>query len=196
MKTFLILIICITSISLFTLNAGEAVNKPSDAYSMHICAFHIAKDDPKVVIETQHYCTALRDNLFQCLLFETVSEGKKPKLLGVEYVISDELYQKLSLEEKRLWHPHDYEVHEGLLALIGASKQEEQNTMKLLVKTWGKIWHTWPDPSTDIPLGIPRLMWSAVKEGQVPQHMIKQRDQRWGIDTSKLKKEREQYLPR
>lgn len=193
MRTFFIFITCI---SLFTLNANETTKKPSDAFGMHICAFHIAKDDPKVVVETQHYCTALRDNLFQCLLFETVPEGKKPKLLGVEYVISDELYQKLSSEEKRLWHPHDYEVHEGLLALIGTSKQEEQNTMKLLVKTWGKIWHTWPDPTTDIPLGSPRLMWSAVKEGQVPQNMIKQRDQRFGIDTSKLKKEREQYLPR
>jgi hypothetical protein len=29
-------------------------------YSLHVCAFHIAKDDPWYQIETHHYCTAAR----------------------------------------------------------------------------------------------------------------------------------------
>jgi hypothetical protein len=172
-----------------------AEENPSDAYKMHICAFHIAKDDPSVVIETQHYCTGLRNDLFQCLLYETTKE-KKPKLLGVEYVISDELYQKLPTEEKKLWHPHDFEVREGLLALIGASKDEDESVMKTLVTTWGKTWHTWPDPATDLPVGLPRLMWSAMKKGDVPQSLIEKRDQFWHINTAELKKERDQYLPK
>lgn len=180
------------ALSLTTASFSQEEN-PADAYKMHICAFHIAKDDPNVVIETQHYCSPLHDNLFQCLLYET-TQGTKPKLLGVEYVISDALYQNLSPEEKKLWHPHDFEVREGLLALIGATKEEDEATMKLLVKTWGKTWHTWPDPKTDIPLGIPRLMWSAVKKGEVPQSLIEKRDQMWNINTAELKKEREQYL--
>ena len=164
----------------------------SEGFNMHICAFHIAKDDPSVVIETQHYCSALKDDLFQCILFETTD--KKPKLLGVEYVISDALYQTLPVEEKKLWHPHDFEVREGLLALIGGDKKSQEDTMKVLVKSWGKTWHTWPDPKTELPLGEPRLMWSAEKEGQIPQEMIKQRDERFHIDTSKLKEERKAYL--
>lgn len=171
-------------------------DNPLSVPQMHICAFHIAKDNPSVVIETQHYCSPLTDNLFQCLLYETVAPGKKSKLLGVEYVITDAEYQKLTSEEKQLWHPHDFEVRQGLLALIGATKQEDQDTMKLLVKTWGKTWHTWPDPATDIPLGIPRLMWSATKNGDVPKELIEKRDQRWNINTLQLKKERDLYLPR
>ncbi len=171
-------------------------DSPCDDYHLHICAFHIAKDNPNVVIETQHYCSAYRDDLFQCVLYQTTDKGVKPKLLGIEYVISDAQYQKLSPEEKKLWHPHDFEVRQGLLATIDASKSEEEQMMKALVKTWGKTWHTWPDPATEIPLGIPRLMWSAGKKGDVPEAMIKSRDQRWGINTSELKKERDQYLPR
>jgi hypothetical protein len=195
MTALMICAINFVSVNLLAMNDAATATSPPDAYKMHICAFHIAKDNPNVVIETQHYCTALSDGIFQCLLFET-TQGKTPKLLGVEYVISDEKYQKLSPQEKSLWHPHDYEVRQGLLALIDAPKKDDEETMKLLVKTWGKVWHTWPDPTTELPLGYPRLMWSAVKPGEVPQQMIEQRDQRWGINTSQLKKERDEYLPR
>ena len=50
------------------------------------------------------------------------------------------------------------------------------------------------DPSTDVPLGSPRLMWSAGKTGDVPEKMVKERDKRWAIDTDLLKKERDKYL--
>ncbi len=178
---------------LFAMETNSSSANPSEDYKMHICAFHIAKDNPKVVIDTQHYCTALSEGIFQCLLYET-TDGKKPKLLGVEYVISNDWYQKLSSEEKKLWHPHDYEVRQGLLALVDASKKEDEDTMKLLVTTWGKTWHTWPDPSTDLPLGFPRLMWSAEKEGEIPQDMIDKRDKRWNMNTEQMKKDRTQYL--
>lgn len=193
MRILAFFIVSVFSTSLFAMNDNSSVENPSDAYKMHICAFHIAKDNPNLVIETQHYCTALHDGLFQCLLYETTKE-KKPKLLGVEYVISDEIYQKLPAEEKKLWHPHDFEVRQGLLALIDATKAEDKETMKVLVKTWGKTWHTWPDPNTEIPLGIPRLMWSATKNGDVPEEMIRKRDERWNINTLQLKEERKQYL--
>ncbi len=169
---------------------------PSDDYKLHICAFHIAKDNPNFIIETQHYCVGLSDEIFQCILFETTAKEVKPKLLGVEYVISDALYQKLPSNEKSLWHPHDYEVRAGLLTLIGAPKDVDEATIKVLYKTWGKTWHTWPDPSTELPLGSPRLMWSATKDGAIPEKMIKERDERWHSNTSQIKKEREQYLPK
>lgn len=170
-------------------------SSPCNEEHLHICAFHIAKDDPNVVIETQHYCTHLQDGLFQCILYQTTAQGIKPKLIGVEYVISDEFYQKLPPNEKKLWHPHDFEVRQGLLATIGVPEEEDRKVMKTLLKTWGKTWHTWPDPATDLPLGFPRLMWSALKKEDVSPEMIKKRDERWDIDTSKLQEDRNQYLP-
>lgn len=178
-----------------TAKAKADGHNPACDHSMHICAFHIAKDNPDVIFETQHFCVALKEDLFQCILYETTAKGLQPKLIGIEYVISDALYQGLSKEEQTLWHPHDFEVHQGLLATIDIPPTEEHKIMKALVKTWGKTWHTWPDVKTDLPLGKPRLMWSATKPGQIPEEMIQARDRRWGIDTSKLKKERDTYLP-
>lgn len=206
MKAYMIFVICLCSVisvkgiaeaNQTASSSGNEKSPACEGHSMHICAFHIAKDDPNVVIETQHYCTALHDSLFQCLLYDTTARGElsKSKLLGVEYVISDELYQKLTPDEKKLWHPHDFEVRQGLLSTIDTTKEEDQTMMKALVKTWGKTWHTWPDPKTDLPFGFPRLMWSATKEGDVPLEMIQQRDRRWNSDTSKMKTEREAYLP-
>jgi hypothetical protein len=168
---------------------------PCEDHKLHICAFHIAKDDPNFVVETQHYCAPLREGVFQCLLYETTAKGVRPRLLGVEYVVSDEIYQKLPAEEKKLWHHHDFEIRQGLLAPVGLPQECEQKTVKALVNSWGKTWHTWPDPSTDLPLGTPRLMWSAGKSGEVPDKMIKDRDQRWNMDTKELKSQRGKYLP-
>lgn len=171
------------------------MNSPPCDHSMHICAFHIAKDNPNIIIETQHYCMALSDNLFQCILYDTTDKGVKPKLIGVEYVIGEDLYRTLDPEEKLLWHPHEYEIRQGLLATVDIPEAEEQKVMKALLKTWGKTWHTWPNPKTDLPVGKPMLMWSATKPGQIPDAMIQARDRRWDLDTAKLKKERESYLP-
>ena len=174
----------------------SAVHKfPPEDNKMHLCAFHLAKDDLSFIVETQHYCCPLRPDLFQCILYETTAEGVRPKLLGIEYVIPDSVYQTLDAKEKEFWHPHDFEVREGLLVTIGMSECCDQKTMKTLVNTWGKVWHTWPDPSTHLPLGYPRLMWSAIKEGEIPEELVKKRDARWGTDTAELKKKRAQYLP-
>jgi len=165
---------------------------PPGRAKLHICAFHVAKDNPNVVIETQHYCNALNDELFQCVLYD--STGKNARLLGVEYVISDRLYQTLPQEEKQYWHSHEYEVKNGLLVAPGQPKECEKKLMTTLVRTWGKTFHTWPDPSTHLPIGLPRLMWSATGDGQISQGLIDARDQKFGINTKTIKAQRQEYL--
>ena len=40
-------------------------------YGLHVCAFHIGKEDPKLQVEAHHYCTPLRDGVFQCVLYDS-----------------------------------------------------------------------------------------------------------------------------
>src|ERR1035437_5696167 len=47
---------------------------------------HVAKDDPKFQMEAQHYCSPLKNGMFQCVLFD--STGADAKLMGIEYIIS------------------------------------------------------------------------------------------------------------
>lgn len=37
------------------------------------------------------------------------------RLIGIEYIISEKLFQTLPEEEKKLWHSHVYEVKSGVL---------------------------------------------------------------------------------
>ena len=68
--------------------------------------------------------------------------------------------------------------------------QEEETFMKTLLTTWGKTWHTWPDPTTNVPVGEPLLMWAVTGDGQADTNLVAERDTRFGISTAEVRKRR------
>ncbi len=155
----------------------------------HFCGIHVAKKDPGFQIITQHYCAAHSteqgEQLFQCVLFD--SREKTAKLIGIEYIIGDGQYRRLPDEEKKYWHPHTYEVLGGGLIAPGMDPDEEMRFMKFVLNTWGKTWHTWPDPKTPVPLGEPLLIWSITGDGQVDEKVLAARDQQFGVSAQKIR---------
>jgi hypothetical protein len=166
---------------------------PINGPHAHFCGIHLAKNDPKFQLITQHYCAAHTqgdhgDDMFQCILFD--SSEKNAKLLGVEYIISDKQYRGLADAEKKYWHPHTYEVLGAQLIAPGMDAEEEMKFMKMVLTTWGKAWHTWPDPRTPIPTGEPLLIWSLTADGQVDEKVLAARDKQFKIDTPRLRDQR------
>jgi hypothetical protein len=171
------------------LEACELKGTPLEDMHLHLCAFHVAKDDPKLQLEAHHYCMPLvKDKVFQCI----VTDSNKPgaRILGIEYIVTKEIYQEFDAEEKKFWHPHDYEVTSGLLVAPALSEEKENELMAFVKTTWGKTFHTWPDPSQNLPLGKPILMWAFGKDGQIREELVKKRDENLGISTAKIKKRR------
>jgi hypothetical protein len=168
--------------------AGRKMMAPLDNHHLHFCGIHCAKKDPRIQIITQHYCGLIGEGMHQCLLYDSV--GKNGRLLGVEYIISDEMYRKLPEVEKRYWHPHTYEVLGGGLIAPTMSSADEMEFMKGLLTTWGKTWHTWPDPTTPVPMGEPLLMWSLGGDGQADPKVIAARDEEFGVSTADIRKKR------
>jgi hypothetical protein len=119
--------------------------------------------------------------------------GANAKLLGVEYIITDELYRTLPDSEKKYYHPHAYEVLAGQLIAPAFTQDEEDKLMKFLVTTWGKTWHTWPDPSTPVPLGEPLLMWSITGDGQLDPTLLPSRDNKFNVSSNAIREHRERY---
>jgi hypothetical protein len=159
----------------------------------HFCGIHVAKSNPKFQLIAQHYCTAHAghnhgDGLFQCLLFDSTEPNAR--LLGVEYIVSDDQYKSLSEEEKKYWHPHTNEVLAGGLIAPEMSHEEETDFMRKILTTWGKTWHTWPDPSTPIPLGEPLLMWALSADGQANAEVVRERDRRFNVSVAEIRKRR------
>jgi hypothetical protein len=155
---------------------------------LHFCGIHVAKKDPRIQIVTQHYCGGVGKGMHQCLLYD--SREKNARLLGVEYIISDEVFRSLPDVEKRYWHPHTYEVLGGGLIAPSLKPADELAFMKALLLTWGKTWHTWPDPNTPVPMGEPMLMWSLTGDGQDDPKVIAARDKEFGCKTAEIRKKR------
>jgi Protein of unknown function (DUF1264) len=162
----------------------------------HFCGIHTAKNNPQYLLTTQHYCAGHsrsgQDDMFQCVLFD--GTGANARLLGVEYIISDAAYRALPEAEKKYWHPHTYEVLGGGLVAPGMPEADEQKFMKALLTTWGKAWHTWPDPQTAVPLGEPLLIWSLTGDGQGDDAVVAARDKKFGVDTAVIRARRGKKL--
>jgi hypothetical protein len=162
--------------------------RPVDQFHAYLCAFHVGKKDPTFVVEAHHYCMPVGDEVHQCCIFD--KNGPGAKLLGVEYIISDKLYRQLPDAEKKYYHPHVYEITSGMLVAPDLAPDKELELMKGLLLTWGKTWHTWPDPQAALPLGEPLLMWAATRDGQIPEAALAARDRKYQIDTPGLRQKR------
>src|SRR5436190_7837542 len=103
--------------------AKHAVRGPLGVPHAHFCGIHMAKNDPKKQFVTQHYCVGQSAGVFQCLLYDSM--GDNAKLVGVEYIVTDEIFRKFPDTEKKFWHAHTYEVLGGGLIAPGMAEKDE-----------------------------------------------------------------------
>ncbi len=162
---------------------------------LYLNAFHIAKNNPDFEIEAHHYCSMRNldvsgEDIHQCVIYD--SNVAPAKLLGIEYIVSNDTYQALPSSEKKYWHPHAYEVISGQL-IVPDLPDMGDDALEGYIKSWGKTFHTWPDPGTDVPLGEPLLMWSAGADGQISKQMIDKRDKQFNISSNDLRIRRQKY---
>ncbi len=74
-----------------------------------------------------HFCKPVNADLNQCVLYD--GTGPDARLIGIEYLVSDAVYQKMPAEEKAYWHDHKYEVDAGLLKSLTQTGEDEKKTM-------------------------------------------------------------------
>lgn len=122
---------------------------------------HLLKDIPEYSKVAYHFCKPVNEDLNQCVLYD--GTGPDAKLIGVEYLVSDSIYQKMPAEEKAFWHDHKYEVDAGYLKSLTQTGDEEKRTLAKVRTLWGKVYHTWASGS-DYPRGPARLFWSVTGE--------------------------------
>jgi hypothetical protein len=124
---------------------------------------HLMKDVPERSAVAYHFCKPLNDDVNQCVLYD--GTGPNAKLIGIEYLVTDAMYQKFPAEEKAYWHDHKHEVDAGLIRSLTQTGDDEKATLKVVRTLWGKVYHTWAS-GEDYPRGPARLFWSVT--GQDP----------------------------
>jgi hypothetical protein len=149
---------------------------PVAAMSTYLNGFHMYADDMGRQVEASHFCIHLRHDLHQCVIFDR--NAPDARLIGIEYIVSEERFRALPDDEKRLWHSHRYEVKSGTLAAPGIPELAERAYFTDLVTTYGKTFHTWQYDRDDFPYGIPQLMMGLTADGQLNEALVAERDRR------------------
>lgn len=166
---------------------------PTRAFDYYLDGFHVAKDNHAMVVEAHHFCTNKNEDFAQCALFD--GNTADANLVGIEYIISERLYQKLPADEQKYWHPHNYEITSGQLVMPGVPDAIEKAALAKKLNSYGKTWHVWDSEHSQMPLGDPALMWSFNHDGELPPRLLEQRDQRLHVDTKKKREGRRDLLP-
>ncbi|KAI4334864.1 hypothetical protein L6164_013572 [Bauhinia variegata] len=162
---------------------------PVNKIHQHLCAFHFYSHDMTRQVEAHHYCSHLNEEVRQCLIYD--SPHANARLIGVEYIISENLFLTLPDEEKKLWHSHLYEVKSGLLFMPRVPAVIENRDMEKVCKTYGKTYHTWQvDIGDSLPLGLPQLMMAFTRDGQIYENLVKDCEERFGVNIEEHRKKR------
>src|SRR5690554_1414166 len=163
---------------------------PLKKLNMYLDGFHFYSGNMEGQMEAHHFVTQLNEDVHQAIIFD--GNGDDAKIMGIEYIVSERLFEQLPDEEKKLWHSHHYEVKSGTLIAPGIPETAEHELMEKLVSTYGKTIHTWhTDQQRSLPLGSPMLMMGFTKDGQINPELLSQRDERFKISTAEKKKNRE-----
>lgn len=174
------------------LNAGAKLlqdKSPLKNFNTYLDGFHFYNGNMHAQMEAHHYVSQLNDDVYQAIIFD--GNGDDAKIMGIEYIISAKLFNKLPKKEKLLWHSHHYEVKSGELIAPGLPEKAEHELMEKIVSTYGKTIHTWhTDQDKTLPLGIPMLMMGFTKDGQINPRTLADRDKRFHISTAEKKRNR------
>jgi hypothetical protein len=170
---------------------------PIRSIDHYLDGFHVMKDDPTLHMEAHHYCKGMNEEFTQCVIFD--GNTAESNLIGIEYIVSEALFDRLPPEEKSRWHPHNYEILSGQLVMPGVPAIAEKAALEKKMNSYGKTWHVWDtghvghSASHDLPVGTPMLAWSYNRDGQAPAGLVEGRDRRMNIDSAEKRKQRAQF---
>src|SRR3954465_12726546 len=183
-----------------TLEAGAALlqdTTPLKDFDIYVAGLHCAKGEPQMQMEAHHYCRQVNQDLLQCVLFD--GNTKDANLIGIEYIVSEGLFDTLPEDEKPYWHPHNYEILSGQLTAPGLPDVAEKAFLKELMNSYGKTWHTWHtgrhdgEPGDRLPLGDPKLMWSFNRDGEADERLKQDTERAMGIDEADKRAQRREF---
>lgn len=184
-----------------TLETGARMlqsNAPVAKMDVYMVGFHPMKDHPSHQMEAHHFCKEVNEEFSQCALFD--GNTKDANLNGIEYIISEKLFNELPEKEKKYWHPHNYEILSGQLIAPGLPDVAEKAFMKKKINSYGKTWHVWNTghhglaDATKMPVGEPMLAWSFNHDGEALPGLEKKTEEKFSVKFKEKRKYRKDLV--
>src|SRR5215218_4237299 len=110
-------------------------------------------DDP--TLRVWHFCKPNDKIMMVCQLYD--SNSPNATLIGVEYMITTDAYKNLPDREKPNWHYHkeEFAPNRANPKLPQLSEQQQNDTLKKLAESYGKVIITW-NPNDKAPILPPQ----------------------------------------
>lgn len=143
---------------------------PVGSLKEHLCGVDFYNGDLKRQVFSHKFCSHLNDDVHQCIIFD--KNEPNARLIGVEYLISEKLFKTFPEEEKKLWHSNIYEVKSGQLVAPDVHPAIEEKIMEDMILRYGKTFHFWHIDKDSLPLGIPQLMMTLTRDGQLQGELV------------------------
>ena len=190
------------STKLDVLGAGSRMlqtQAPPAQLEAYLVGLHPMKSHPQMQMEAHHFCRQVNQDFAQCALFD----GNTPdaNLNGIEYIISEKLFNQLPLEERKYWHPHNFEILSGQLVAPGLPQVAEREFLESKMNSYGKTWHVWNtghfgmNDAERLPMGEPRLAWSINADGEILPGLAELMEKRVGVNIAEKRAERQSLAP-
>lgn len=178
--------------------AALQTDAPLDPMNVYLVGFHPMKENPDHQMEAHHFCNQVNEDFAQCVLFDGNTDDAN--LTGIEYIISEKLFESLPGEEKQYWHPHNYEILSGQLVAPGLPDIAEKELMEGKMNSYGKTWHVWSTRTAEtegdkLPLGDPMLAWSFNRDNEANPGLVENRDKRMDINSEEVRRKRNDLVP-
>lgn len=166
---------------------------PVGGLDMHLVGFHPMKENPHHQMEAHHFCRQVNEDFAQCALFDGSTDDAN--LTGIEYIISESLFESLPAQERSYWHPHNAEILSGQLVAPGIPEAADRELMESKMNSYGKTWHTWHtgdgvQPGDRMPVGPAVLAWSFNRDGEARPELVEARDRHMDISTAERRAQR------
>lgn len=173
---------------------------PLKDFDIYVVGFHCAKQMPDMQMEAHHYCKQVNEDFLQCVVFDGNTENAN--LIGIEFIISEALYDQLPRAEQSYWHPHNYEILSGGLVAPGLPAVAEKAMLKLLMNSYGKTWHFWHTgrhdgkgmPGHALPTGDAVLMWSFNRDGEMDPALLADSNEQLDVDSAEKRAQRQDLV--
>lgn len=173
--------------------ATPAAQPPLEPMTLYLAGLQVLKDDVGRQSEVHRYCAQPRPDFAQCVVFD--GSSRDAHLIGVEYIISESLFQSLPREEQAYWHPRNYSVLSGQLLAPQVALSAEKTLMQEQLNTYAKAWQFWDgdrgvQPPQPLPLGPARLAWSFNHDEEAQPGLLRRYSEEIGIDPVEKQRER------
>lgn len=171
---------------------------PLAKFDVYVVGFHPAKDDPSMQMEAHHFCRVVNDDFIQAALFDGNTETAN--LIGIEYIISERLFETLPAEERAYWHPHNFEILSGQARRArparGRREGADEAAHEQLRQDLAHLAHR---PARrgrghTLPLGDPMLMWSFNRDGECDPALEQDREAAMDLDTPRTREQRQDLV--